>query len=1024
MGEERIEATELALASTGVSNPQQAASSPDNDAPGPRGSLATPERVGRYLVLRKLGAGAMGVVVVGYDPELDRKLAIKLIHPRVARRGEARSRMLREAKGLARLSHPNVVQVYDAGTVDGRVFIAMELVDGQPLSAWCRARERSTGETLAVLLAAGRGLAAAHDAGLVHRDFKPDNVLVDRSGRARVLDFGLVRAAGDGESHAGPPDAGSLDSSPSIDRTVSTDPTDSTISSTSGDAHQSAPITRERESTGGRDKTQGTSELELELTHGGQIMGTPAYLSPEQWKGARADARSDQFSFCVACWEALYGERPFAGRTVHALALAVGSGPITEPSSAVRLPRRVRRALERGLAKDPTQRFASMHELLRELGREDWSGRSLPLAAVALGAFGILAWGRFAGVEPSAPPTCEAAGASVTEVWHPRRGDAIRAAFMASEVPGAEAILAQVTHDLDDYAGRWTAAAEDNCAATRLRQQQSDELFDLRVRCLDGKLNELAALVDIFTRADPGTVEAAVLAVESLPSLRACEPDRVRETSAALPDDPKLAERVTAARRALAGVRASLDTGRFAEAGQLLAELEPELAALDYPPLNAALAVERGRHHARADRHEQADDDLQRAYFEAVRLRDHELAIRAASNLAELEVAQRRRSEFADLWIRQAEALLLRDPGRDPELAADLADIASWNAYLTDDLPGARREAERGLEILDEAGLEAPMHRVALLVDRGAAEYGAGELAAAEASFRAALELAEATVGRDNATATGALNNLAFTHVAAGELERARALLEESVTIRERTLGPNNASVGNGLSNLADVELELGEGEVALAAAERAYGILREAIGPDQYATVIAHQRFGLALALVGRHAEAISELRAVRELAAAPPDPDPSLTVELTASLAAVAAAAGDQKTAQRELEAVTASDPSLWRELATAGRFAVTLGQPAIAEQLLSRAIERAGDPRDAAARHRLARTKLALAELLIASTPGAERAERAAAIGSLLADLDDDLRNAPKLAEQLERLREAAELPAGEDHARGGI
>jgi hypothetical protein len=1000
MTDNPIEATELAaaplaLASTGFSGPNEAAwpfaGAPLSSAPGaeenapspePLGA-GTPERVGRYLVLRKLGAGAMGMVVVGYDPELDRKLAIKLIHPRVSKRGEARSRMLREAKGLARLSHPNVVQVYDAGAIDGRVFIAMELVDGQPLSAWCKAQERTTDEILAVFLAAGRGLAAAHDAGLVHRDFKPDNVLVDREGRARVLDFGLVRAAGDGEPRE------HSDAHP-------------TGLSSEGitDTHESGPVTREREqeSTGGRGNQ---SELELELTHGGQIMGTPAYMSPEQWKGAKADARSDQFSFCVALWEALYGERPFQGRTVHALAVAIDKGSFTEPDSAVRLPRRVRKALERGLAGDPARRFETMRALLRELGREDWSGRSIPLAAVALAAFGLLAWGHLVGVEQPAPPSCDGAGAAVSEVWNPARQGALRAKFVASRVAGSDAIFTQVAGGLDDYASRWAAVAEENCTQTRIRQQQSDELFDLRARCLDTKLTELAALIEVLARADASTVEEAVLAIESLPSLSACEADRVRTQEHALPDDPDLAERVTEARRSLASVRASLDTGRFSEAGQLLDTLELEIEGIDYPLLTAEFVLERGRHHARLDRHEQAAEALQKSYFMATQLHDDDLSLAAAVWLAELEGAQRQRPEFAQLWAEQAEALLGREPGRHPEIAADLADTASWNAYLANDLQGARREAERGLAILDQAELDSPMRRVALLLDLGAAEYGAGDLAAARSSFEKALELAEATVGRENAKATGALNNLAFTYMAAGEPERARELLEESVTVRERALGPDNATVGNALSNLADVEIELGDGKAALAAAERAYRILSRAIGPEQFATVIARQRYGLALALVGRHEQSLTELRATRDIAAAPPEPDPSLTIELTAQIAAVAAAAGDADTAESELETVANSDPTLWSELVVAGRFAAALGQANVAEPLLTRAIELAGGPADAASRRQLAVAKLTLAELLLTMDP-----VRANAI--LSTELEDDLRSAPKLAEQVDRLR----------------
>ncbi|HLT35723.1 MAG TPA: tetratricopeptide repeat protein, partial [Enhygromyxa sp.] len=328
---------------------------------------------------------------------------------------------------------------------------------------------------------------------------------------------------------------------------------------------------------------------------------------------------------------------------------------------------------------------------------------------------------------------------------------------------------------------------------------------------------------------------------------------------------------------------------------------------------------------------------------------------------------------------------------------------------LADDLEGARREARSGLAILDQAQLDAPMHRVALLVDLGTADYSLGDLAAAKASFEAALELASATLGRDNATASGALNNLAVTYLAAGELDRARALLEESVTVREQALGPNNAAVGRGLSNLADVEIELGHGEAALAAAERAHRILSAASGPEQFVTVIARQRLGLALALVGRHAEALTELRATRDIAAGPPDPDASLIIELTGQIAAVTAAAGDLDAAEGELETVANSDPDLWSELVAAGRFAATLGQPAIAKPLLTRAIELAGGPADAVSRRRLAQAKLTLAELLLAEDPSA-------ALALLAPDLDADLQAAPKLAAELERLREAASRSSG--------
>ncbi|KIG13195.1 Serine/threonine kinase PKN8 [Enhygromyxa salina] len=959
---------------------------------GARSRMAVPERIGRYVVLRQLGAGAMGVVVVAYDPELDRQVAIKLIHPRVAERGDARARMLREAKAMARLSHPNVVQIYDAGTIDGRVFIAMELVDGGPLSSWREAQARSADEILAVYIAAGRGLAAAHDAGLVHRDFKPDNVLVDRDGRARVLDFGLVRA-----------DTELIERPSQVSAPIGTEPT---LEISLAGIAESPMFTRDHESSGAFG-SQTASELDLELTHGGQIMGTPAYMSPEQWTSAKADARSDQFSFCVALWEALYEQRPFQGRTIQALAGAITSGVITEPERPVQLTRRLRAALERGLSADPAARFETMHALLRELSREDSSRWSVPLAWVALVAFGVLAWGRFASVgieaEPPPPPSCERAGEAITKVWNPARRESVAAAFKATQLP-VSPILTKLDADLEDYNARWLAQATDNCEATRIRQQQSEQLLDQRARCLDAKLQALDALLEVFTQADESTVDQALLAVESLPKPSACEADRVSEASPVVALDPVRQTAVSEGERQLSRMRASLDTGRYDEAIGRMDPVQALVEELDHPPLTAAFLVERGRLLARIDQREEGVAALQRGFYLATQLRDDLLALSAATWLAEIEGAQRLRPEFAQLWADQARALLERESGRYPEAEADLADTVSWNAYLRDDLDAARAEAERGLALLDDAKLPAPMRRMALLLDRGAAEYRAGDLAEAEATFTAALEIATQTVGRDNANATGALNNLAVTYSAEGEYERARALLQESIETRERALGRDNTSVGVGLSNLADIELELGHGPEALAAVERGYSILLAALGPDQYATVIAQQRLGLARAMVGQHEDAILDLRGALASAEDPAGPDPSLAQELRAELVVVLGLAGHDDQRDAELEQVRAADPQLWREVIAAGRFAAWVGQVELADALLSMGIERAGDPSEAGSRRSLALGRLELAELLLDSDPAHARSV-------LGGDLERDLSSAPKLAKRLADLRRRA-------------
>ena len=285
------------------------------------GAPAAPVRVGRYLVIEEIGSGGLGVVYSAYDPQLDRKIALKLVNPaRVTPRTAAR--MQREAQAMARVTHPNVVAVHDAGEHGDGVFIAMELVGGVTLRAWKRAQQRSWKQIRDVLVSAGHGLEAAHRQGLVHRDFKPANVLVDGQDRARVLDFGLARAA-----------------------------------------------------EASRDEVSDSGQLlSMDLTQTGTLLGTPSYMAPEQFEG-HADARSDQWGFCVTAYEMLYGGRPFGGTDARSMFAAVRAGKIPTPHASSTVPAWVFKALSRGLSVDPAKRFASMHDLLSALSRDKRSRR-------------------------------------------------------------------------------------------------------------------------------------------------------------------------------------------------------------------------------------------------------------------------------------------------------------------------------------------------------------------------------------------------------------------------------------------------------------------------------------------------------------------------------------------------------------------------------------------------------------------------------------------------------------------------
>ena len=311
------------LDSTPVEPVNRSFSTEDGSAPtGPGGPRHRPRElqsgaeIGRYVVLSRIGHGGMGIVYEAHDPDLDRRVALKflLAGERVGSEGSAR--LLREAQSLAQLSHPNVVAVHDVGMIGDRVWIAMEFLDGPNLAKWVHEKQRKWKDILPVFLQAGAGLQAAHAAGFVHRDFKPENVMFGRDGRVRVVDFGLARDA--------------------------------------------------KPQGGDQTKESLTEALPVDhrLTMTGALLGTPRYMAKEQWNGAQADAKSDQFSFCVSLWEAVYGEPPFTGATIPELMLNVQQGRMKAVTSKANAPGWIKAALLRGLRTNPSERWPSMEALL------------------------------------------------------------------------------------------------------------------------------------------------------------------------------------------------------------------------------------------------------------------------------------------------------------------------------------------------------------------------------------------------------------------------------------------------------------------------------------------------------------------------------------------------------------------------------------------------------------------------------------------------------------------------------------
>ncbi len=465
------------------------------------------ETVGRYLLVDLLGRGGMGSVYRGYDPELDRMVAIKLVHEGGTEASQLR--LQREAQAIAKLSHPNVVQVYDVGRLDGEgpVFIAMEYVAGQTLRRWLEGGHPWT-EVLDAFVDAGRGLAAAHQRGVVHRDFKPENVLVERGGRAKVLDFGLAKAA-HGEEEAADPELQTL-------RAVS-------------------------QSQSGRLATAGGSALDSNITRVGARLGTPAYMPPEQYSGLPSDARADQFSFAVALWEGLYGELPFAGTTVDAYAFQVLEGQMRSAPRDTQVPRHVHVALVRALDRSPSARHADMEALLDALiddpgarGRRrlGWSVAALSLA----GLVGAAAWP--ASSSPEMDRCAEATG-TLGSSWNPARREAVERALRDTGRAFANDTAERVGARLDGVSVRWASIARDAC-----RRGPDAPLRQARAACLDRSRVRLERLADALEHATDATVEHAIDAVARLESdVERCEDPGALERQAdgtATLDTPEL----------------------------------------------------------------------------------------------------------------------------------------------------------------------------------------------------------------------------------------------------------------------------------------------------------------------------------------------------------------------------------------------------------------------------------------------------------------------------------------------------
>jgi tRNA A-37 threonylcarbamoyl transferase component Bud32/tetratricopeptide (TPR) repeat protein len=672
----------------------------DDETPSssaPRRPVAR-ERLGRYVVLGELGHGGMGVVLEAFDRTLDRRVALKVLHRDLD--VAHTKRLLREAQALAKLSHPNVVQVYEVGEADEQTFIAMELVKGRSIKAWLSQEPRpGWQECVKVYLQAGEGLAAAHAQGLVHRDFKPSNAVIDDTGRVRVLDFGLARLT-----------------------------EDSRTTRTSYELSVEEPA------------------FEAALTHAGEVMGTPGYMAPEQMRGLEVDARTDQFSYCVALYEALYGERPYVGRSLEALMASMASRQLQPLPPGIDVPAAVRMAVRRGLAVEPHERWPSMTALLVAL-RKLVEPRPRRRGVVVLGvAGGLVAIGLGLARHAEVGYRCEGANAQLQGVWDGARRREVEAAIAATTLPYARDTWLRVEARLDEYADAWVAAHTEACEATSVRQEQSAEVMELRMACLHARRDALQQAVSVLGQADATRVAHAVELVTSLPGLPACDDVEALRAELPPPEDPEVAMRVKALREELVQAEALRDAGDPGAAASLADAVVAEAEGVPYVPILAEGLLMRGTVREGLGRDADAEADELRAYLLAAEHGHDAVEAKAVTRLV-LLVGQRRGDLDAGLrWGTTALALAKGLPA-EPTLEASALTSIGVLLHARSELPEALDHFERALAI-DERALGSDHPRVArLLRHLGHVLRDQGKLAEALDHQRRALAVLERALG-------------------------------------------------------------------------------------------------------------------------------------------------------------------------------------------------------------------------------------------------------------------------------------
>ncbi|HEX8703027.1 MAG TPA: serine/threonine-protein kinase [Myxococcaceae bacterium] len=886
--------------------------------PLPERMLSPGMQLGRYILLRPLGVGGMGVVYAAYDSELARTVALKLLREGQSPSEEARARLQREARAMARLTSPYVLPVYDVGTWRDQVFVTMELVEGGTLTHWLAEQPRGWREVRRVFLEAGRGLAAAHAAGLIHRDFKPDNVLVGADGRVRVTDFGLARS-----TQASEPPAGAKDGRPPVPQ-------------------------------------------EPGLTQQGTLMGTPAYMSPEQFEGRPVDARSDQFSFCVALYEGLYGHRPRAGASPEALEQAL---KLRLPPARTRVPAWLRRVVLRGLSADPQGRFASMEALLEAL-RDDPGvrRRRWALGAGVLGLVLAVAAGMHL-VGERRSQLCKGAERKLEHLWDgPVRKEA-EAAFLATGKPHAANAWKTVATGLDRYTAEWTGAHVEACEATRVRGEQSEQALDLRMACLERRRRELGALMKVLREADASLLDRAPSAVQALKPVTDCADVETLRIRPSLPEGEPQRSRAEALTQTLAEVGVLYDMGRFIQGLEVAQRALEEARALGFAPLEAEALLLVGQMQERLGKKEDGEKTVLESVLTAHAAGRPDLAVNGYLQLAWVT---QKRPEVAHSWARFASALI-RATGNEPRKQAHLLHNEAF-ILLEQSRPLEASERLLQAATLMERELGPDSLRLASVLTNAAAVLDQLERQSEALPLaKRSLAIHEKAMGPEDPNLVPSLHTIASIQ---GSLDDSAGALEHerrATKILESTLGPEHPWMATLLNTMGTLLILEGREAEAWEVWQRSVALDEKLHGAENVESTRAIGNMSRSLLRQGRHAEALTYAERAFQTARKRLGAEHELTaffqVDVAHCLLAQGKAAQALELFQRALVILEKSRGAESRDLAKGltgqGRSLVELGQPKQAVALLERALRL----REGARVDEAAETKFALARAVAA-------------------------------------------------------